>query len=170
MLHEDDRRGDDRETDHREDATPHIFSCDSLGRLGWCGRPREHYPQHPHRLGDVLDRLWAEVLVAQRELVAQVLADGAGDTDAAGFGETLQARRHIDPVAVDLFALDHHVAEVDPDAEFHPALGWQRRVLGLERGLNLDGALDRIHDAGKLGEYAVTRRVDESSVTLLDQR
>jgi hypothetical protein len=98
-----------------------------------------------------------------------VLADGTRDADTARVGEAFEARGDIDAVAVDLLAVDHHVAEVDADAEFHPALGWQRRVLGLERGLNLDGALDRIHDAGKLGEYAVTRRVDEASVMLLDQ-
>jgi hypothetical protein len=43
-------------------------------------------------------------------------------------------------------------------------------VLRLERGLNLDSALDGIHDAGKLGEYAVTGGVDEASVMLIDER
>ena len=30
--------------------------------------------------------------------------------------------------------------------------------------------MDRIHDAGELGEYAVARGIDEASVMLLDRR
>src|SRR6266849_10835860 len=115
MLHEQDGAGDDRQPDYRGDASPHIFSYDSRGRLGWCGRPRQH-SEHPHRLGDILDRLWAEVLVTQRELVAEVLADSARDADAAGVGEALETRGDVDAVAVNLFAIHHHVAKVDADA------------------------------------------------------
>jgi hypothetical protein len=55
--------------------------------------------------------------------VAEVLADGTRNIDAAWLGKTLQARRNVDAVAVDLFVLDHHVVQVDPDAELHPASG-----------------------------------------------
>ncbi len=92
------------------------------------------------------------------------------DADTAGVGEALEAGRDVDAVAVDLLAIHHHVTEVYADAEFHPALGWQIRVFSLERGLDLDRALDRIHDAGELGEDTVTRGIDEASVMLLDQR
>src|SRR6266851_5865848 len=168
MLHDYDGPDDDREPDHREDATPHIFSCDSRGRLGWCGRPRQH-PEHPHRLGDILDRLLAEVLVAQRELVTEVFVDGAGDADTAGFGETFQARRHIDPVAVDLFAVDHHVAEVDPDTKLHPLVGRQVGILGPERGLDYGGALHRVHHAGELCYYAIAGGINEAPAVMLEQ-
>src|ERR1700730_14329014 len=93
-----------------------------------------------------------------------------GYTDAAWFGEALEARGDVDAVAVDLFAIHHHVAKVDADAEFHPALGREIRVFGLHRGLDLDGALDGIDHAGELGEDAVAGRVDETPVMLLDQR
>jgi hypothetical protein len=33
---------------------------------------------------------------------------------------------------------------------------------------DLDGALDRIHDTGELGEHAVAGGIDEASVMLLD--
>jgi len=68
----------------------------------------------------------------------------------------------VDAVNVDLLTIHHHVAEVHADAELHAALGWQIRVLSLERGLNLDGALDRIHDTRELGEHAVAGGTDES--------
>jgi len=41
--------------------------------------------------------------------------------------------------------------------EFDPALRWDIPIFRLERGLDLDGALDRIHDAGELGQFAVAR-------------
>ena len=93
----------------------------------------------------------------------------SGNTDAARVGETLQPSRDVDPVAENLLALDHHVAEVDPDAKLHPALGWQTGVFSLEGGLDLDRALDRIHHAGELRQYAVPGRVYESAVVLFDE-
>src|SRR6266851_4648445 len=93
-----------------------------------------------------------------------------GDADAAGVSETLEAGGDVDAVAVDLLAVDHHVAEVDANAELHPALGRDIRVLSLERGLDLDGALDCIHDAGELGEYTIACGIDEASVMLRNER
>src|SRR6266851_609172 len=173
VLHEHDGRGNYREPGYREDAAPHILSGglrlrSARGRFGSPGL-RQH-PEYSHRFRDVLDRLLAEVLIAQRKLVPKVLADGARDADAARFREALEARGDVDAIAVDLLTVDHHVAEVHADPEFHPALGCQRRVLGLECGLNLDRALDGIHDAGKLREHAVARRIDEASVMLIDER
>jgi hypothetical protein len=36
--------------------------------------------------------------------------------------------------------------------------------------LDLDGALDRIHDARELGQFSVARGIDDVPVTLLDER
>jgi hypothetical protein len=48
--------------------------------------------------------------------------DAAGDADAAWLRQSLQPRRHIDAIADKVIALDHHVAEVDADAELHPVV------------------------------------------------
>ena len=48
---------------------------------------------------------------------------------------TLEACGDVDAVAVNLLAVDHHVAEVHADAKFHPALGRQIRVFALEKVL-----------------------------------
>jgi hypothetical protein len=85
-------------------------------------------------------------------------------------GKTLQARREIDPVAVNLLALDHHIAKIDAYAELHPALQRQLHILGPKRGLNRNGASNRLDHAGELGRYAVTGRIDESAVVSFDQR
>ena len=41
-------------------------------------------------------------------------------------------------------------------------------VFSLERGLDLDRALDCVHHAGKFGQNAVAGGVDEAAVMLLD--
>jgi len=133
-----------------------------------CGPVQQHSP-NVHRTRDVLDRLLAAVLVTQRELVPYLFVDGARDANAAGVGETLQPRRDVDPVTVDLIALDHHVAEVDADAELHPALRRQLRVFSAERGLNIHRAVHRLDHAGELGQNAIAGGVYEAAVVLLDQ-
>ena len=131
--------------------------------------PVRQHPPYVHRTCDVLDRLLAVVLVSERELVPYLFVHRARDANAAGVGETLQPRRDVDPVTVDLIALDHHVAEVDADAKLHPALRRQLRVLSLERGLNIDRAIHRLDHAGELGQNAIAGGVYEAAVVLLDQ-
>src|ERR1700730_18612353 len=65
----------------------------------------QQHPPHVHRMRDVLDRLLAAVLVAQRELVSYLFVNRARDTDTAWIGEALQPRRDVDPITVDLLAL-----------------------------------------------------------------
>src|SRR6266852_3322324 len=155
-----------------EDAAPHIFSRESLclpGRRRRVAGFREH-PEYSYRFRDVLDRLLAEVLVAQCELIADLFMHFAGDADAARFGEALEAGGNVDTIAVDLPTLLHHVAQVDADPKLHPPLRLPCRVFRLERALDHHGALDRIHDAGKLRHYAIACRINESSTVLFDQR
>jgi hypothetical protein len=63
------------------------------------------------------------------------------------------SRRDVHPVAVNLRALDHHVA-----------------VLSLESGLDFNGAVHRLDHARELGEYAVARRVHEPPVMIFNLR
>src|SRR5216683_723625 len=89
VLHDYDGRGNYREPGDREDAASHIFSGalrlrSGRGRFGSPGL-RQH-PEYSHGFRDVLYRLLAEVLVAQRKPVPKVLVDGARDADAAWFG------------------------------------------------------------------------------------
>ena len=57
-----------------------------------------------------------------------------------------------DAVAVNLRAVDHHIAEVDSDPKFHSVVGRQTGVFAFERGLDFYRAgLDGVYDAGELG-------------------
>src|SRR6516225_1829129 len=93
----------------------------------------------------------------------------AGDANAAGVGEAFQPRRNVHPVAVNLLTLDHHVAKVHSYPELHSSLGCDARVLCLESGLDLYGAVHRVYHAGELGEHAVARGVDETAAMILDE-
>jgi Adenylate and Guanylate cyclase catalytic domain len=57
------------------------------------------------------------------QLAPNLFMNFPGDADAARRCNTLQTRRHVDAIAVNLLAFHHHVAQVDPDAKFHPASG-----------------------------------------------
>jgi hypothetical protein len=37
-----------------------------------------------------------------------------------GLGKLLEARRDVDPVAIDVGAVNHHVTQIDADAKPHP--------------------------------------------------
>src|SRR5215471_14945945 len=98
---------------------------------------------------DVLDGLLAYVFIEKREFVLDLVVDCARNADAARLGETFQPRSDIDPVAVNLFALDHHIAEIDADAKLHPARWRHLSVLGLECSLDRHGAMNCVDYAGE---------------------
>jgi hypothetical protein len=49
--------------------------------------------------------------------------DGIRDEHPADIGQGFDARRNVDAVAVEVAALDDHVAEVDADAKLHAVVG-----------------------------------------------
>ncbi len=53
---------------------------------------------------------------AKASFFIYLLGDFARDTDAAGVGELLKSRCHIDTLAVTVVAFDDHFAKVDTDA------------------------------------------------------
>ena len=95
--------------------------------------------------------------------------DRPRDQDAARLGKLLQAGGDVDAVAVDVLAVDDHVAEVDADAERKPVLGRQGGVALAQGLLDVDSAGQRLDDAREVGQHAVTRRADDAAVVLGDE-
>jgi hypothetical protein len=93
----------------------------------------------------------------------------AADQDAAGLGQRLQPRSDVDALAEQVAAVDHHVAEIEPDAELHPPVGGQLPVALLQLALDLDRALHRLDDAGELRQQAVAGGVDHAPVVAGDE-
>jgi hypothetical protein len=122
----------------------------------------------PHRLRDVLHLLLAQVLERKIQPAADDLMNDIRDADAARRGQALETRRDVDAVAVDVVAVDDHVAKIDADAE-HDALLF--RQLGLPLGdalLNGGSAFDRIHHASEFDQRAVAHELDDAAVELRD--
>src|SRR5215217_4179090 len=86
-------------------------------------RVEEHaVDRHIH--GDVLDRLWTEIIEAQHQLAFDVIEHCAGNQNAAWVSECLQAGGNVDPITIEIAPVNDHVAEVDADAKPHLPLLW----------------------------------------------
>ena len=132
-------------------------------------RPVQAYAEDGHGLGDVLDLVLAQGLEGEVELAADVVVDRPRDQDAARLGELLQAGGDVDAVAVDVLAIDDHVAEIDADAELEPVLRREGGVALAQGPLDVDGAGQRLDDAREVGQHAVARRADDAAVVLGDE-
>ena len=121
-----------------------------------------------HRLGDVLDLLLAQVLKPEIEQAAHHLMNHIRDADAARPSQTFQPRCDIDAIAVDVVAIDDHIAEVDADPELDAVLGLEVRVVYGDALLNLDRAPHRIDHARKLDQDTITRKLDDAAAMLCD--
>ena len=116
------------------DRRPSRLWAPDLAHLGPGERPASLPGCHfQTRIGRsiFLTRDFAAVLEADVDAIADAFVDDRGDADAAGLGQRLQPRGDVDAVAVDVVALDDHVAEIDADAQhdrrlaqaLHPATG-----------------------------------------------
>ena len=88
-----------------------------------------------------------------------------GETDRAGFGDSLQPRGNIHAVAQQVaIAFLDDVPEVDADAEVDPPVLRQAGVALDHRVLDLDSAAHRVDDAAKLDECAVASALYDATV------
>jgi hypothetical protein len=100
-----------------------------------------------------------------------MVVGGAGDRYPARLGQFLQPGGDVDPVAIDVAVrLADDVAEIDADPQADPLVRGDCRFALLHAPLDTDGAVDRIHDAGELGEQAVAHALDEPAVLAGQQR
>ena len=126
-------------------------------------------PVHPDRLGDVLDLLIAEIVERQRQLVANVIADDSRDTDRTGLGEGFQSGGDVDPIAEQVLAVDHDIADMHANAELHRLGGRLLRALHRDCRLHRDRALHGIDRAGEVGDDAVAGGVEDAAPVRRDQ-
>ena len=89
---------------------------------------------------------------------------------ATRFGELLQPRSHVYALAVDIFAVDDDVAEIDPNAETDPLFFRSTGLLLFRHFLNSGGARYCIDDAGKLAQGAVAHKLDDATMVFSEKR
>lgn len=106
---------------------------------------------------------------ADGQLVVHLLVNGTGDHDAAGLGKLLQPRRHIDPVAIYVGPLHHHISQIDANAKLHALRLGSVRLLTGYLLLNLDRALHGLDDARELGDHGIAPGVDDPPVMAFHQ-
>src|SRR5580704_6629277 len=136
---------------------------------GGVGEGRAH-PVDPHWAGNVFYLLLAQILEDKGQPVAHVVMHRIGDEHAAGIGQGFDPGGDVDAVAVEVVALDDHVAEIDADAQFDAVLRRDTRVPLGYRLLHRDRAAHRIDDAGKFPQQAVAGGFDDAAAVLGDFR
>ena len=106
----------------------------------------------------------------QVELALEMVIGGAGDHHPARFADLLQTSGDVDAIPEQVIALDHHVAEVDADAEDDPALGGHSTLLLRHALLHGDRAGHRIDHRAELRERAIAHQLDDAAMMLGQER
>jgi hypothetical protein len=110
------------------------------------------------------------ILENKGQPVADMVVHRIGDEHPAGVGQGLDACGDIDAVAIEVVALDDHVAEIDADAQFDAAVRPGTGVPLGHRLLHRDRAAHRVDDAGKFHQQAVAGGLDDPPAVLGDLR
>jgi hypothetical protein len=132
-------------------------------------QPRAN-PVDPHRPGNVLDPLCAEIPTDKGQPVAHLVMDCIGDEHPAGIGQGFDLRGDIDAVVIEVVVRDDHVNEIEADAQFDAAVRRNACVPLGDRLLHLDREAHRVDDAGKLHQQAVAGGLDQAAAVLGDFR
>ena len=105
-----------------------------------------------HRISYVFDFLLTQIVEHHLKLVAYTYVHNARDANAARFRKSLQPRRDIHSVTVDVVAFDDHIAKIDADAEVHAAVIWLITIAFRHAFLDFDSTLDGIDNARELDQ------------------
>jgi hypothetical protein len=124
----------------------------------------------PDRLGEILQPLFAEILEVEGNLASDLIQDSLGQNDGSGICQGFQASRDIDSIAVEIAVHDHHIAEIQADAQHQPPVVGQAPIGGLHGLLQLHRALDGSDRARELDQGAVAHQFDQAAAVLVDQR
>jgi len=150
-------------------SATNVERCFRLGRLR-LRRFADFERIDPHRLGDVLEVVLAEIVDREIEPRLDLAVSVLGKIDRAGFGDALQSCGDIDPVAHQIaVALLDDVAEMDADAKLDASLGRQPGVALDHAVLHLGGAAHGIDHAPELDEDAVAGLLHHPAVIGLNR-
>ncbi len=130
--------------------------------------PSKQHAENANRPADVLDGVFAEILEADVEPVADLFAHCGGDADAAGLRDRLETRGDIHAVAEDVVVLDDHVAEIDADAIQQATV--RAFVTLRHRTLKVSRATDCLGDALEFHQHSVAGGLDDAALAFRDGR
>ena len=99
-----------------------------------------------------------------------MVVHGIGDEHSARIGEGLDPGGDVDAVAIEVVALDDHVAEIDTDTQLDTVVPPGTGIALGHRLLHLNSTAHRIDDAGKFHQQAVAGGIDDAALVLGDCR
>src|SRR5262249_3706977 len=134
----------------------------------WRFRRVEPDPVHLHRPPDVLQFRLPQIVIGDADLPLGVLLYPAGHAYASRLRQGFQPSRDVDPVTVDVLAVDDHIPDVDPDAPLDAALGSDRTIYLSHCPLPFRGAADCINHTGELHQYPIASGFEDPPAVASD--
>src|SRR5262249_26029258 len=116
---------------------------------------------------DILQFLFANVLVRRVELAAHLSVDILGDANAARHSEAFKPHRYVDAVPEDIAIFYDNIANIDADAKFDPTVFSANRSVG-HLVLGFQGAPHRVNSACKLNQRPIARVLYNAATVLGD--
>ena len=139
---------------------------DDLGHRGMLRRPCPHLDLPC----DIFELLSTTVLEMGVHQAAEAFIGDAGKRQAAWRTHFLESRGHVDPIAMNILAIDRDVAQIDADAEGNAFVLRHGRVAIRHADLNRQNAFDCADDAWELKQQPVAHGLDDAAAMLGDQR
>src|SRR5262245_54646195 len=115
-----------------------------------------------HRLGKVLDGLFALVDELDFELVADLVTHHRRTGNAAGLRQRFEPGRQVDAIAVEIVAIDDDVADIDADTEFDLAIIGDPGIAIMHADLDLDSTARGVEHAAELDEEAIAHHLEDA--------
>src|SRR5262249_55041271 len=100
--------------------------CGTLGcrdsRFGWCRLFGQVDTVNTNRPRDILDRLLAQIVELETQLVLHLVMNDTGHHDPTWVCQCLEARRNVDAISINIVAINDNVTDVDADTELNAFL------------------------------------------------
>jgi hypothetical protein len=97
-----------------------------------------------------------------------MVVDALAHTNAPWLGQSFKPRCDIDPVSMNVAAINDNVPDVDAHPEPNQALVGNSRLVFSHKPLNFGRTANRINDACELHEQPIPHRFDNAAAVFLD--
>src|ERR1700757_3884068 len=101
--------------------------------------------------------MFAGILEIDFKLSQNILVDPPRNAYPPRCGQGLKTRSDVHSFAPNIAFVDNDLPDVDADAKLDSTLLREFRIALRHSALKLNGALHRVHDAGKFDQNSVTR-------------
>ena len=143
------------------------FGRRHFGRVLSGGEP---HSVDPHRAGNVLEALLAQIVEGEVETPGYVLLNTGGHANASGLGQTFQPSRDVHPVTEDVVVLHNDVALVNADTKLDAIVARCSGISLSHPVLPLGRTTQCINHTGKFDQQAITGRFDDAAPVFGDLR